>query len=61
MTVSAAGKAQLLTVESDSLSTWSNLISEVPELVTKVAHIVSDRLEKKNAEKKLPEDASDEG
>ena len=51
ITVGADGKAQLLTVESDSLSTWSNLISEVPELVTKVAHVIGDRLEKSGAKK----------
>lgn len=67
ITVSADGKAQLLTVESDSLSTWSHLIDEVPELVTKVAHVIGERLERSATKKlsgaepaKLPEDASEE-
>ena len=51
ITVGADGKAQLLTVESDSLSTWASLINDVPELVTKVAHVIADRLDKSGAKR----------
>ncbi len=67
ITVGADGKAQLLTVESDSLSTWSNLIGDIPDLVTKVARIIGDRIDKSAAKKlakseptKLPETAAEE-
>jgi uncharacterized spore protein YtfJ len=36
------GHAHLLTVESDSYSSWSQLIAEVPDLVAKLAHTVGD-------------------
>jgi uncharacterized spore protein YtfJ len=47
--IDSSGKAQLLTVDSDSLSTWADLVGEVPSLITKVAQIVGDRLGKRNA------------
>jgi len=38
------GHAHLLTVDSDAGSVWSNLLSEVPDIVSKVAHILTDRV-----------------
>ena len=43
--VDADGHAHMLTVEGDSPSnTWASLIQEVPELVTKVAHAMGERV-----------------
>ncbi len=38
------GHAHVLTVEGDSGSTWSALLQEVPDLVTKLAHTFGDRV-----------------
>src|SRR5688500_7213031 len=38
------GHAHLLTVESDAVSSWSQLLAEVPDLVAKLAHSVGDRV-----------------
>ncbi|MFO0566898.1 MAG: spore germination protein GerW family protein [Polyangiaceae bacterium] len=38
------GHAHLLTVDSDAGSLWSNLLSEVPDLVGKLAHTLSSRV-----------------
>jgi uncharacterized spore protein YtfJ len=38
------GHAHLLTVDSDSVSSWSQLIAEVPDLVARLAHTVGDRV-----------------
>jgi len=38
------GHAHLLTVDSDSYSSWSQLLSEVPDLVARLAHTVGDRV-----------------
>jgi uncharacterized spore protein YtfJ len=38
------GHAHLLTVDADSLSSWSQLIAEVPDLVARLAHTVGDRV-----------------
>lgn len=37
------GHAHLLTVEGDSGNTWANLIAEVPDLVTRLAHTLGER------------------
>lgn len=37
------GHAHLLTVDADSGSTWANLIAEVPDLVTRIAHTLGER------------------
>lgn len=37
------GHAHLLTVEGDSGSTWANLIAEVPDLMTRLAHTLGER------------------
>ena len=47
--IDADGKAQLLTVDSDSLSTWADLVGEVPTLITKVAQVIGDRIGRRNA------------
>ncbi|GMV17453.1 MAG: hypothetical protein HS104_12220 [Polyangiaceae bacterium] len=38
------GHAHLLTVDSDAGSLWANLLSEVPDLVGKLAHTLSSRV-----------------
>ena len=38
------GHAHLLTVDADAGSLWSNLLSEVPDLVGKLAHTLGDRV-----------------
>ena len=38
------GHAHLLTVDSDAISSWSQLIAEVPDLVARLAHTVGDRV-----------------
>ncbi len=38
------GHAHLLTVESDSVSSWSQLLAEVPDLMARLAHTVGDRV-----------------
>jgi len=37
------GTAHLLTVEGDARGTWSQLLSDAPELIAKVLHSVGDR------------------
>ncbi|MCB9590545.1 MAG: hypothetical protein H6718_34365 [Polyangiaceae bacterium] len=37
------GHAHLLTVDGDAGSTWANLIAEVPDLVTRLAHTLGER------------------
>ena len=38
------GHAYLLTVDADSVSSWSQLLAEVPDLVARLAHTVGDRV-----------------
>lgn len=38
------GHAHLLTVDADSMSSWSQLLAEVPDLVARLAHSVGDRV-----------------
>ncbi|MBK7582182.1 MAG: hypothetical protein IPI67_18495 [Myxococcales bacterium] len=38
------GHAHLLTVDADAGSLWANLIGEVPDLVGKLAHTISSRM-----------------
>lgn len=38
------GHAQLLTVDEDSTGAWSALLHEVPDLISKVAHAMGDRV-----------------
>ena len=38
------GHAHLLTVDSDAGSLWANLLNEVPDLVGKLAHTLSNRV-----------------
>jgi uncharacterized spore protein YtfJ len=38
------GHAHLLTVDSDAVSSWSQLLAEVPDLVARLAHTVGDRV-----------------
>ncbi len=39
------GHAHLLTVEADAGNTWSALLSEVPDLVNKIAHTLGQRVD----------------
>lgn len=45
--VTKDGHPHLLTVDSDATSTWSALLEEVPELVSKLAHALGDRVGQK--------------
>ncbi|MGE0324688.1 MAG: GerW family sporulation protein [Polyangiaceae bacterium] len=47
------GHAHLLTVEGDSGSTWANLIAEVPDLVTRLAHTLGERAVQELATRKI--------
>jgi uncharacterized spore protein YtfJ len=38
------GHAHLLTVDADSVNSWSQLLAEVPDLVARLAHTVGDRV-----------------
>jgi uncharacterized spore protein YtfJ len=38
------GHAHLLTVDADATNMWSNLLSEVPDLVSRLAHTLGDRV-----------------
>jgi uncharacterized spore protein YtfJ len=38
------GHAHLLTVDADATNMWSNLLAEVPDLVSRLAHTLGDRV-----------------
>ncbi len=42
--VSKDGVARLLTVEGDNKGAWSTLLSEVPDIIGKLAHTLGDRV-----------------
>lgn len=47
--VSKSGNPHLLSVDADATSTWEALLQQVPDIVTKIMHVLGDRVTQKLA------------